>query len=237
MRKIKGLFCLNNQHKILISFFLSIVSLSVSFGQNIGEQICFAYNKLEKQTYIQNLVESYEQMRIDSYRHRIYQNCNNVASSNDSVSVPKELSYVRNNIEHFKQAVYYAEKNGVFVLNICIADSANVSIDTSSLSFNILCIKNNGDFVMGFWCKDGRYYSHSERFMYMDFRRRVNKEIKRGLKKIIKLSPQYVLWSYDLNDNILFLKDDILYVYRFFAKKRKIYTITDYLQQFGIRTP
>lgn len=229
--------CVNNQHKILISFFLSIVSLSVSFGQNIGEQICFAYNKLEKQTYIQNLVESYEQMRIDSYRHRIYQNCNNVVSSNDSVSAPKELSYVRNNIEHFKQAVYYAEKNGVFVLNICIADSANVSIDTSSLSFNILCIKNNGDFVMGFWCKDGRYYSHSERFMYMDFRRRVNKEIKRGLKKIIKLSPQYVLWSYDLNDNILFLKDDILYVYRFFAKKRKIYTITDYLQQFGIRTP
>ena len=90
---------------------------------------------------------------------------------------------------------------------------------------------------MGFWCKDGRYYSHSERFMYMDFRRRVNKEIKRGLKKIIKLSPQYVLWRYDLNDNILFLKDDILYVYRFLAKKRKIYTITDYLQQFGIRTP
>lgn len=207
----------------------------VSFGQGIKEQIYSAYNNLDKQAYIQNLIESYTQNQYEFYKHK--PSCRFIQ---DSVPNKIELPYYfESHIELFEQKAYYAEKNGVFALNICVADSKNISIDTTSLSFNILCIKDNGTFEMGIWCHNGKYASDATRFMYMDFRKRVNKNIKRGLKKIIKLSPQYILWSYDLNDNILLLKDDVLYVYCFFEKWRgkysKIYTITDYLQQSGLK--
>lgn len=208
----------------------------VSFGQDIKEQIYSAYNNLDKQAYIQNLIESYTQNQYEFYKHK--PSCRFIQ---DSVPNKIELPYYfESHIELFEQKAYYAEKNGVFALNICVSDNKNIIIDTSSLSFNILCMKNNGVFEMGIWCENGSYSCHQERFMYMDFRKRVNKDIKRGLKNIIKLSPQYILWSYDLNDNILFLKDDILYVYCFFekgmGKHSKIHTITDYLQQFGLKT-
>lgn len=225
---------LNNRHKILMLIFFT--SSFVSFGQDIKEQIYSAYNNLDKQAYIQNLFESYKQEQYELNKHR--HSCRFIQ---DSVPNKLELpSYVKSGIERFEQKVYYAEKNGIFALNICVADSKNISIDTTSLSFNILCIKDNGAFEMGIWCHNGRYAYDATRFMYMDFRKRVNKDIKRGLKNIIKLSPQYILWSYDLNDNILFLKDDILYVYCFFekgmGKHSKIHTITDYLQHFGLKS-
>lgn len=223
-----------NMKRLFITFFISNLFFSASYGQTLIEQIEQSYSALDSVTYINDIISSYAKALEKEGKEELllyYELfCNN---NHDKTEWPEKYAEDYHGIQSvqkdFLEAFICDVKSSrpEYVLNLKVKEDKTLQIDTTKLAFNLFYFGKNYKNGLYVYCDNGEYSWQDGG--YISFSKMFGENARKVFKRIMGKHPKHLLYCYDLEgmNTILYVIDKDIYIYRIIQMKE--YKLDDYM--------